>query len=158
SRWPTSRWAWTIAAGASSAWCGAAARGRSSPAPRTRRCSSTWRSRAAVSRCAWARGGSRCGPDVLRGAHVPTTGGLDRAPANGQAIGATAIQIFTRNKMQWAARPVDAEEAAAFHRALAASSVKMVVVHGSYLVNLASPIPEQLERSRAAFVAELERC
>jgi len=95
---------------------------------------------------------------VLLGAHVPTTGGLACAPANGRAIGATAIQIFTRNKMQWAATPVEPQEAAAFKQALAASGVQAVVVHGSYLVNLASPIPEQLRRSRVAFVAELERC
>lgn len=30
------------------------------------------------------------------GAHVPVTGGLGNAPANGVAVGAEAIQIFTR--------------------------------------------------------------
>lgn len=98
-------------------------------------------------------------PDVrLLGAHVPTAGGLANAPAHGDAIGATAIQIFTRNQVQWKARPIARAEAAAFHQALAASGVRIVVCHGSYLVNLASPDRTARERSRAAFLAEMRRC
>lgn len=101
-------------------------------------------------------GGAGGGP--LLGAHVPTAGGLERAPAHGRALRADAIQIFTRNQVQWQARPVVAAEAAAFRAALAASGVRVVVAHGSYLVNLASPDAELLRKSRAAFRADLERC
>jgi deoxyribonuclease-4 len=94
----------------------------------------------------------------LLGAHVPTSGGLALAPARGNAIRADAIQIFTRSQLQWKARSVAPEEAAAFREATAASGLRAVVAHGSYLVNLASPEPRALERSREAFVAELERC
>ncbi|HUG52784.1 MAG TPA: hypothetical protein VMR21_04260 [Vicinamibacteria bacterium] len=38
------------------------------------------------------------------GAHVPITGGVFNAPGHGTAKGAEAIQIFTRNQMQWACR------------------------------------------------------
>jgi deoxyribonuclease-4 len=94
----------------------------------------------------------------LVGAHVPTTGGLTTAAANGHAIGADAIQIFTRNQVQWRSKPVSADEASAFREALAGSGVKMVVTHGSYLVNLASPKRDVLARSRDAFLAEARRC
>lgn len=97
-------------------------------------------------------------PAALLGAHVPTAGGLSKAAEHGRAIGAGAIQIFTRNQVQWQARPVDAGEAAAFRAALEASGVRLAVAHGSYLVNLASPDAELRTRSRAAFVAELQRC
>ncbi len=92
------------------------------------------------------------------GSHVPTAGGLHRAPAHGRDISAQAIQIFTRNQVQWHARPIDAGEARAFREALAQSGVQIAFAHGSYLVNLASPDAGILERSRAAFAADLERC
>lgn len=85
-------------------------------------------------------------------------GGLEKAPARGAAIGADAIQIFTRSQLQWRAEPIRRDEALAFRAAVAASGLGVVVAHGSYLVNLASPDADALARSRAAFVADMERC
>ena len=95
---------------------------------------------------------------TLLGAHVPVTGGLHHAPAHGRAIGAEAIQIFTRNQMQWKARPVGADEVGAFREAVAASGVRRVMTHGSYLVNLAAVDAGILAKGRDAFVADMERC
>jgi deoxyribonuclease-4 len=95
---------------------------------------------------------------MLLGAHVPTSGGLTTAAAHGRAIGADAIQIFTRNQVQWKSRPISADEGAAFRTSLEGSGVRVVVTHGSYLVNLASPKADVLAKSRDAFVAEMERC
>jgi len=92
------------------------------------------------------------------GAHVPITGGVFNAPGHGQAIGAEAIQIFTRNQMQWACRPLGPEEAARFREAVATSGVRRVLTHGSYLMNLAGPNPDFLRRSRDCLVTEIERC
>jgi deoxyribonuclease IV len=92
------------------------------------------------------------------GAHVPITGGVFNAPGHGQAIGAEAIQIFTRNQMQWACRPLGPEEAARFREAVAKSGVRRVLTHGSYLMNLASPNPEFLRKSRDCLVTEIDRC
>jgi deoxyribonuclease-4 len=94
----------------------------------------------------------------MLGAHVSTAGGLARAPENGRAIAAEAIQVFTRNQVQWKGRPVGKREAAAFRAALATSGIRVVLSHGSYLVNLASPVRALLHRSRAAFLAEMRRC
>jgi deoxyribonuclease-4 len=95
---------------------------------------------------------------LLIGAHVPTTGGVQNAPRNGRAIGADAIQVFTRNQMQWAAKPLSDAETHAFKHALGKSGIREVLAHGSYLVNLASRDPTILARSRDAFLAELRRC
>jgi deoxyribonuclease IV len=92
------------------------------------------------------------------GAHVPITGGVFNAPGHGKAIGAEAIQIFTRNQMQWACRPLGGEEASRFREELAASGVRRVMTHGSYLMNLASPNPDFLRKSRDCLVTEIERC
>jgi deoxyribonuclease-4 len=92
------------------------------------------------------------------GAHVSTAGGLANAPPRGREIGADAIQIFTRNQVQWRAKPIGADEAGEFRDAMGTSGLRAVVAHGSYLVNLASPDPESLRRSREAFLADMERC
>jgi deoxyribonuclease-4 len=89
---------------------------------------------------------------------VPVAGGLDKAAANAMAIGAEAIQIFTRNQVQWATRSIAPDEARGFREAMSGTLVSLVVAHGSYLVNLASPDPVLLEKSRQAFRHELDRC
>lgn len=101
--------------------------------------------------------GGRAGERLL-GVHVPTTGGLDQAPVYADLVGATAIQVFTRNQLQWRTRPVGRREAAAFRSALAASRVRAVLSHGSYLVNLASPRAAARRRSVDAAVSEVRRC
>lgn len=95
---------------------------------------------------------------LLLGAHVSTAGGLALAPARGAAIGATAIQIFTSSPNQWRPRAVTAADARAFRRALAATPIRAVIAHDSYLINLASPDPGLWRRSLEAFIAELRRC
>jgi deoxyribonuclease-4 len=97
-------------------------------------------------------------PTERLGAHVSTQGGVQTAPGRGSAIGATAIQLFTKTPSQWK-EPVLTEEALReFRIQLAESGVHQVVSHDSYLINLASPDPELSRRSTAAFEAELSRC
>jgi deoxyribonuclease-4 len=95
---------------------------------------------------------------MLLGAHVPTAGGVPEAPGNGRSIAATAIQIFTRNQRQWKAKPMTRREAGAFRDALGGSGVQAVLSHASYLINLASVVPDFLTRSRQTLVEELRRC
>ena len=100
----------------------------------------------------------RRAPDDLLGAHVSTQGGVAEAPARGNAIGATAIQVFTKTPNQWRESMVRDADVAAFRAALAASGIRAVVSHDSYLINLASPDEPLRERSIAAFSGELVRC
>ena len=97
-------------------------------------------------------------PDDLLGAHVSTQGGVAQAPARGSAIGATAIQVFTKTPNQWREPMVRDADVAAFRSSLAASGIRAVVSHDSYLINLASPDEALRERSVAAFTGELVRC
>jgi 5'-3' exonuclease len=73
------------------------------------------------------------------GAHVSTSGGLAKAFANGKAAGCDALQIFSKNQQQWNAKPLTDSEISAFRAAHAASGMNPLVVHDSYLINLASP-------------------
>lgn len=91
------------------------------------------------------------------GAHVSTQGGCPTAPRRGFAIGATAIQLFTKTPNMWREPEVTPEIAADFHRARGVHPVGFAVSHDSYLINLASPDPALRARSTAAFIGELTR-
>ena len=94
---------------------------------------------------------------MLLGAHVSSEGGAAQAPARGAAIGADAIQLFTKTPNQWKEREVAADEAAAFRTGLEAHGIAAAVSHDSYLINLASPDPALRRRSERSFIAELRR-
>ncbi len=101
---------------------------------------------------------SKRNADERLGAHVSTQGGVDTAPERGAAIGATAIQVFTKTPSQWKEPRIADEIAAGFRDSVRSTDIKQVVSHDSYLINLASPDPELSRRSATAFVAELRRC
>jgi len=94
----------------------------------------------------------------LLGAHVSTAGGTVAAPPRAKAIGATAMQIFTKQANRWAERDCEGDECAAFASALGATDVRVANAHDSYLINLASPDPALRARSIASFASELRRC
>ena len=94
------------------------------------------------------------------GAHVSASGGVENAPLNAMEIGAKAFALFTKNQRQWKAKPLESKSIDAFKKNLEASGIlpKHVLPHDSYLINLGHPEMEQLEKSRDAFIDELERC
>ncbi len=92
------------------------------------------------------------------GAHVSTQGGVATAPERGVAIGATAIQLFTKTPNQWREPSIDPATADQFRKVFSDSGLRAVVSHDSYLINLASPDPVLNQRSVLSFTAELQRC
>ena len=94
------------------------------------------------------------------GAHCSASGGVFNAVTNAQKIGAKAFALFTKNQRQWVAKDLDTETIDKFKRALDESGIlpKHVLPHDSYLINLGHPEVEKLEKSRDAFIDELQRC
>lgn len=94
------------------------------------------------------------------GAHVSAAGGVENAPANAYAIGATAFALFTKNQRQWVAAPLTAAQIDAFRAACEKYGYRpeQILPHDSYLINLGHPEGEALEKSRAAFLDEMQRC
>ncbi len=94
------------------------------------------------------------------GAHVSASGGVENAPINAQKLGAKAFALFTKNQRQWVAKPLSMQSIDEFKINLkeAGISPEHVLPHDSYLINLGHPEEEKLEKSRAAFIDELERC
>lgn len=92
------------------------------------------------------------------GAHMSITGGLHRAFEHGERAGCDTVQLFTKNQQQWRAKPLADQEIALFQEAQRRTGFGPLVVHDSYLINLASPKDDVWEKSIAAFAEELERC
>ncbi|MES9823599.1 MAG: deoxyribonuclease IV [Candidatus Thiodiazotropha endolucinida] len=94
------------------------------------------------------------------GAHVSASGGIENAPLNAQEIGARAFALFTKNQRQWRAKPLSEKSILAFRENLDGSGIspRHVLPHDSYLINLGHPETEGLEKSRAAFLDEMQRC
>lgn len=94
------------------------------------------------------------------GAHVSASGGVENAPINAYNIGARAFALFTKNQRQWVAAPLSAASVEAFkencHRF--GFEPRQILPHDSYLINLGHPETEALEKSRMAFIDEMQRC
>ncbi|MCP4670442.1 MAG: deoxyribonuclease IV [Desulfobacula sp.] len=94
------------------------------------------------------------------GAHVSAKGGVENTPVNAHNIGATAFALFTKNQRQWKAKPLTNANIYAFK----ANCKKygfgplQILAHDSYLINLGHPEHDALEKSRNAFIDEMERC
>lgn len=97
-------------------------------------------------------------PAPLLGAHVSAAGGVPEAPARAAAIGARAMQLFTKMGNRWAERDCLDDECATFRDRLSATAVTATMAHDSYLINLASPNPVLRARSIESFTKELHRC
>jgi deoxyribonuclease-4 len=67
------------------------------------------------------------------------------------------MQIFSKNQMQWKAKPIDLEEAERFRANSKEFRIVETVIHDSYLINLGSPDEALLKRSREAFLDEMVR-
>ena len=94
----------------------------------------------------------------LLGAHTSISGGVSRSVTLAEKLGFTAMQIFTKNNNRWSAKPLEENEIQKFRTLLSESNIEFVVSHDSYLINLCAKDAGNLEKSREAFIDELERC
>jgi len=92
------------------------------------------------------------------GSHMSASGGVDKALARGEAIPVESLQLFSKNERQWIAKPLDPDVVERFHAEAERTGITKLIVHDSYLINLASPKPDILEKSLPAFADELQRC
>lgn len=92
------------------------------------------------------------------GGHVSAAGGVMKAFENAHAIGANFIQIFSQSPRAWKSQMVSDEEAAYFKRELAnqTNGLKGLVIHASYLINLASSDRDIFAKSQHALIDNLE--
>lgn len=94
------------------------------------------------------------------GAHVSASGGVENAPLNAHTIGAKAFALFTRNQRQWKSSPLTDSSIRLFKERCQEYGYlpKHILPHDSYLINLGHPEAEGLQKSRDAFLDEMQRC
>ncbi len=94
------------------------------------------------------------------GAHVSASGGVENAPLNAEKIGAKAFALFTKNQKRWAAKPLTEKNIEKFKANCEKMGVSLehILPHDSYLINLGHPEEEKLQKSRDAFLDEMQRC
>ncbi|STJ92569.1 endonuclease IV [Escherichia coli] len=94
------------------------------------------------------------------GAHVSAAGGLANAAIRAAEIDATAFALFTKNQRQWRAAPLTTQTIDEFKAACEKYhyTSAQILPHDSYLINLGHPVTEALEKSRDAFIDEMQRC
>jgi len=96
-----------------------------------------------------ALGGRSIGP------HVAIAHGMRQAAERARLVGAGAIAVFTDNPTAWASREEPPDGLDEFRGQMRAWRIELVV-HASYLVNLATPDPAALERSIVRMSNEMD--
>jgi deoxyribonuclease-4 len=95
-------------------------------------------------------------PDGRRlGAHLALADGMVKAADRAIEIGATALQIFSDNPTAWRRRGAPSPEIPAFRDRLTGAGIAPLVIHASYLINLAGSDPSYHDRAVALLATEL---
>jgi len=97
-------------------------------------------------------------PEKLRiGIHCSTAGSLDRAALKAIELGANTFQIFSASPRMWRTKSPDLEYVKRLKTLRAEHDLTPLVIHDSYLINLAAPASVVREKSIDAFRGEIER-
>ncbi|MCD4785154.1 MAG: deoxyribonuclease IV [Candidatus Eremiobacteraeota bacterium] len=91
------------------------------------------------------------------GGHFPISKGLVKALEMTGRAGGNTMQFFTKNPGQWKSKKIDPMIAGRFIQAAKKKEIAPLIVHDSYLINLASADEELLRKSIKAFIEEIER-
>ena len=94
------------------------------------------------------------------GAHTIDNGGIDMAARRAGNAGMRALQLFTAPPRFYGDRAgMKPDKVKRFHAALAEAGIRPehVVVHGAYVLGVATPDEAKWERASAGLVKELER-
>jgi len=92
------------------------------------------------------------------GSHLSVAGGLHNALIEAKQLRMDCVQVFTKNQRQWKVKPLTDEQIAEWFEHQKTTGITEVVSHDSYLINLASPKKETLDKSTNLFREELLRC
>lgn len=94
---------------------------------------------------------------MLLGCHLSIANGLDKAIDKAEALKINALQIFSHSARSWRMRPLKQNNARHFIERRQNSSIKYMVIHTGYLINLASPKEALYQLSIQALKEEIKR-
>lgn len=105
----------------------------------------------------WSRGEPpEPGPRRV-GIHTSTVGGVEKAAERAYRLGANTFQIFSSSPRQWKPYSLAQSQCEEMRRLRDKYAISPLVIHSSYLVNLASSTLEFHRKSVDAFRGELQR-
>jgi deoxyribonuclease-4 len=88
---------------------------------------------------------------------MSVAGGLHLAWERISRVRGQALQIFTKNQVQWRSPPLEPQAVERFRRAWAKAPEIPVAAHAGYLINLAAAEGEAADRSVSGFAEEIRR-
>lgn len=91
------------------------------------------------------------------GAHMSIAGGTPLAVKRAVEAGCETLQIFVKNNNRWEGKALSDQEVHDFRLSRRRSSIRDVVAHAGYLINLASPRGDLRRKSIRSMVDELKR-
>lgn len=91
------------------------------------------------------------------GIHTSTSGGVETAAERAYRLGCNTFQIFSSSPRMWRPYELAQQQCDEMKRLREKYGIRPLVIHTSYLVNLASSTAEFLQKSILAFRAEVER-
>ena len=94
----------------------------------------------------------------LLGSHMSVAGGVHTAFERAAGIGCLTMQVFVKNASQWFGKPATDEDVSKYKTEEAKTTIRPVVAHAAYLINLCATDEKILKLSQNAFVDELKRC
>ena len=89
------------------------------------------------------------------GAHVSVAGGAEKAIERQKEVGGNCGQIFAGSPRTWSVKEYSEDDASKFREAREQSGQGPYSIHSTYLVNLATPKDDLLEKSKACIQKEL---
>jgi deoxyribonuclease-4 len=94
------------------------------------------------------------------GAIVSIISGVENTPLNAALLGAKAFALFTRNQRRWKSKPYTSYNIEKFRQNCEDVGYlpEHILPHGGLLQNLGHPEKEWLQKSRDAFLDEMQRC
>jgi deoxyribonuclease-4 len=91
------------------------------------------------------------------GIHTSTAGGVENAAERAWRLGCSTFQIFSSSPRQWKPYELRPKQCAEMRRLREKYDLKPLVIHASYLLNLAGGNSEFYSKTIAAFRGEVER-
>lgn len=87
-------------------------------------------------------------------------GGIHEAAIQANSVGARSFGLFVGNQRTWNQKALTEDSVKSFKETCKKLNYPphLILPHGSYLINLGSAAGEKLDKSRGAFVAEMQRC
>lgn len=92
------------------------------------------------------------------GAHVSISGGFDKTVARQRELNGSVGQIFVGSPRGWKVKDVDDDDRQAFQSAIENTEMGPWIVHGTYLINFATPKDDLGAKSVRTVQAELDAC